>query len=216
MAALTYADYLKAARSLNCEVAAIRAVADVESSGSGFDMFSNIKKRFEAHLFLRETGQSASSYDTAYQINARAAIRSTSWGKFQVLGSNFKDAGYSSPEAMVANYKKSEQNQLDSFVRLIKAWGLTDELQNRQWAAFARAYNGPRYAENAYHTKMADRYQKYLADPKQDLILGYSQNSVLGSVVLVVLIGGGYYAYQKGYLQKWLKSISNLKLPKIL
>lgn len=215
MAALTYSDYLKAARSLHCEVAAIRAVADIESSGAGFDMFGNIKKRFESHLFLRETGQSANSYDTAYQINARAAIRSTSWGKFQVLGSNFKEAGYSSPEAMVANYRKSEQNQLDSFVRLIKAWGLTDELQNRQWAAFARRYNGPNYEAGGYHTKMADRYQKYALNPQQDLILGYSQNRLLGSFLLVVVLGGGYYAYQKGYLQKWLKSVSKLKLPKL-
>ena len=61
MAALTYADYLNAAQQLNVEVAAIRAVADVESSGDGFDVMGNLKKRFEPSWFQRLAGRSASS-----------------------------------------------------------------------------------------------------------------------------------------------------------
>jgi len=217
MASLTYSDYLKAAQSLNCEVAAIRAVADVESSGSGFDLFGTIKKRFESHLFLRETGRNVSTYEAARAIDATAALRSTSWGKFQVLGSNYADAGYKSPAAMVASYEKSEQNQLDSWVKLIKAWDLTDELRNREWNAFAARYNGASYLPS-YPANMERYYQKYKTDPTQNLIFGFSQNNTIGAFVLLLVIvgGGGYYTYQKGYAQKWFNSIPKIKLPRIL
>lgn len=216
MASLTYNDYLKAAKSLNCEVAAIRAVADVESSGSGFYLTGGIKKRFEAHLFLRETGVSLSTYEAAKAIDATAALKSTSWGKFQVLGSNYADAGYNSPASMVASYEKNEQNQLNSWVKLIKAWSLTDELRNSQWNAFAAKYNGASY-KASYPADMERYYQKYKVDPTQSLIFGYSQSNTIGSFVLLLVVigGGGYYAYQKGYAQKWFPAIPKINLPKI-
>jgi hypothetical protein len=45
--------------------------------------------------------------------------------------------------------------------RFIKAAGLQDELQNKNWAGFAKGYNGPGYAQNNYDGKLASAYDKY-------------------------------------------------------
>lgn len=161
-------DYTAAAARLGCSVAAIRAVAETESSGAGIKN-GVLVKRFEPHIFLRRTGKSAATYTAAYALNPSEALKSTSWGAFQVMGFNFKEAGYSSVEQMVAAYGQNEQNQIESFVTLILAWGLDDELRGLKWAAFAYRYNGPRYRDNNYDTKMATAYAKYLSDPLKGL-----------------------------------------------
>ena len=48
-------DYDEAARSLNCEAAAVKAVAAVESAGQGFMPSGKPKILFEAAVFSRET-----------------------------------------------------------------------------------------------------------------------------------------------------------------
>jgi hypothetical protein len=55
----------------------------------------------------------------------------------------------------------SANKQLEVFTAFVLTNGLADELRRKDWSAFARQYNGPRYAENAYHTKMAAAYAKY-------------------------------------------------------
>lgn len=42
----------------------------------------------------------------------------------------------------------------------IKSAGLQDELMSRNWAGFAKGYNGPAYAQNAYDVKLAQAYEK--------------------------------------------------------
>jgi hypothetical protein len=62
---LTDADYEAAAKLLNCEVAVIKAVAEVESSGSGFLTDGRVKILFEGHQFYKFTkGAYASSHPT--------------------------------------------------------------------------------------------------------------------------------------------------------
>lgn len=34
-------------------------------------------------------------------------------------------------------------------------------LQNKDWATFAKCYNGPLYAKNQYDTKLATAYKKH-------------------------------------------------------
>lgn len=36
-----------------------------------------------------------------------------------------------------------------------------NELQRKDWAGFARGYNGPGYAKNRYDIKLANAYKKY-------------------------------------------------------
>lgn len=157
-------DYTDAAARLKCSVAAIRAVAETESNGAGIKN-GVLVKRFEPAVFEKRTGKTAANYDAAYKINPIEAMMSTSWGAFQVMGFNFKEAGYNSVQTMVAAYGQNEQNQISSFVTLILAWGLDDELRGLKWAAFAYRYNGPGYKANNYDGKMDTYYKKYLPDP---------------------------------------------------
>ncbi len=52
---LTEADYKAAAKQLKCDVAAIKAVAEVESNGNGFLTDGKVKMLFEGHIFHRYT-----------------------------------------------------------------------------------------------------------------------------------------------------------------
>lgn len=62
---LTESDFQAAAQILNCDVAAIKAVAEVESSGHGFLSDGRVKILFEGHQFYKRTnGAYAQSYPT--------------------------------------------------------------------------------------------------------------------------------------------------------
>lgn len=52
---LTEADLAAAAKKLKCELAAIKAVAEVESSGNGFLSNGDVKILFEGHIFYKYT-----------------------------------------------------------------------------------------------------------------------------------------------------------------
>jgi hypothetical protein len=185
---LTEQDYQRAAKALGCEVAAIKAVAEVESTGSGFLPSGEPKVLFEAHIFDRLTNGrfrkshpnlSSAKWDRtlygpagqhqhkrlaeAVKLDREAALQSASWGAFQVLGSNWKKAGRPSLQAFITAQYKSEGEHLKDFVGYIISAGLADELQRLDWAGVARGYNGPSYAENAYDTKMAKAYKRLSA-----------------------------------------------------
>lgn len=174
--------YADAARALGCGVAALQAVAEVESAGSGFLPDGRPKILFEAHIFSRLTGHKYDQTDPAISsakwnralytkdeygrlnlarlLNTEAANSSASWGKFQIMGFNFARCGYQT----LGNFlyaMQTEAGQLQAFVGFVKAAGLVDELKRLDWPGFARGYNGPGYAENKYDAKMAKAYKKF-------------------------------------------------------
>ncbi len=178
--------YKNAAKRLGCEVAAIKAVEEVESNGSGMLPDGRPKILFEPHIFwreLKERGIKPKSSDICYPnwrpgtygpisaqhgrldrataINREAALESCSWGKFQIMGFNFKMCGCANIQEFVNKIYKGEESQLELFVTYLINAGLADELRDKRWAAFALRYNGPRYAENKYDTKLARAYRKY-------------------------------------------------------
>lgn len=95
-------------------------------------------------------------------IDETGAISSCSWGAFQIMGFHYAYLGYPSAQAFKAAMEASEGNQLDAFVRFIEADpALHKALKGRQWAKFARIYNGPAYARNLYDVKLARAYQRH-------------------------------------------------------
>ncbi|KIQ97404.1 N-acetylmuramidase domain-containing protein [Lysobacter sp. A03] len=180
---LTMADYQRAASTLGVDVATVRAVADVESSGGGFLADGRPKILFERHIFARETGgrfngshpgisgspggygasgaNQHARFEQAFKLDPAAAMKSASWGEFQIMGFNHKMVGYDSVGKFVDAMRSSAGSQLDAFVSFIESAGLKGKLQNRDWAGFARGYNGPGYAKNNYDGKMAAAYAKY-------------------------------------------------------
>lgn len=184
MKELTEKDFQIAAKTLNCEIAAIKAVSEVESRGKGFypDGFPVIL--FERHKFRQFTkgkyneshphlsgpaggygkaGQNQrNKFNEAFALDPNAAMKSCSWGKFQIMGFNFEVCGFDSVDQFVEAMKESEGTQLQAFVSFVIGNDLASPLRNKNWAAFAKGYNGASYAINQYDTKMAKAYAKFL------------------------------------------------------
>jgi len=180
---LTSRDFTLAANLLQVDVAVIRAVAEVESRGGGFDKLGRPKILFEGHWFHKLTkGKYAKKYPhlshyrwtrkyygmnqyerlvEASFLDQEAAAKSASWGMFQIMGFNHAKCGYASAVEMANDMAISEGRQLQAFVRFIISAGLQDELQELDWSRFAYMYNGPEYRKNNYDIKMRKAYKKY-------------------------------------------------------
>lgn len=197
---LTNKDYCAAAEILNCEPAAIKAVASVESAGGGFLPDGRVKILFERHHFSRLTkrvfdakypqisnrkpggyfgGESEyARFNQAFALDPVAAMMSTSWGKFQIMGFNYAACGFTSIHHFVDAMKISEGEQLKAFCGFVETNNLDDELRRRDWAGFARGYNGKNYRINKYDEKMAAAYARFRAekiDCRQFLTLPISE-----------------------------------------
>ena len=191
--ALTEEAIREAANNLGVDVACVKAVAEVESLGNGFNSTGMVKILFERHKFYKFIAQKygvpkanqlaamhpdicspkAGGYtsstatehkrlDKAIAIDRECAMKSASWGRFQVMGFNHAAAGFSNVEDFCVAMWKSEDEHLRAFVNFIKANpNMHQHLRNRNWAGFANAYNGPAYAQNKYDTKLAAAYRKY-------------------------------------------------------
>ena len=174
-------DYARAADSLDCDVPAIKAVAEVESRGAGFLPDGRLKILFEAHIFSART---KGKYDTvhpnissktwnralykggeaehdrlyeAQQLDPVAAWCSASWGKFQIMGFNYAPCGFKSARDMIDYMHVSEGNQLDCFVAFIKSNPkMHKALQDHDWDVFKTLYNGP--GANGYAQKIKNAY----------------------------------------------------------
>ena len=181
-------DYEAAAKELGCEVAAIKAVAKTETGSCGsYFKFEDDDDYvpailFERHHFHRYTNGNYDRFEDisnpvaggygstsvqyaklvkAYALDKKAALKSASWGKFQILASNYLAAGYASPEDFVFALSKSEKNQLKAFVNLIEADSvLLSSIRAKNWLSFAKRYNGPK--QKGYDIKMESNYNALL------------------------------------------------------
>ncbi len=174
------------------------AVLTVETRGCGFLPDRRPVILFERHIFSKETGRrfdastpdisnptwggygqgGAAQYDRlgrAIGLDRIAALRSSSWGIGQVMGFNAAIAGYADVEEMVKAMAFSESEQLKALSGEVMHNNLDAALRSHDWAAFARGYNGPKYAENKYDTRLASAYQKYLHGPLPDLTVRAAQ-----------------------------------------
>ena len=181
------------------ELAAVKAVNEVESSGKGFLVDGRPKILFEGHIFwkqLEERGlkpallSNPSNLDVLYSKWTKAhylggtreyerlekasnllpdpkvkeaALASASWGSYQIMGFHAKKLGYPSVQAFVDEMYIHERNQLEAFGRYITEFGCITHLRTKNWAGFARCYNGPAFAQNKYDVKMANAYLKHLS-----------------------------------------------------
>lgn len=148
---LTETDYKSAAQSLGVPIAAVKAVASVESAGAGFLSDGRPKILFERHVMYARISEKlgaakakdlaskhpdivnpkAGGYDggpkehdrlgRAAEIDRECALCSASWGAFQIMGYHWQSLDYPSLQAFINAMYASEAAQLDAFVRFIKA-----------------------------------------------------------------------------------------------
>lgn len=184
---LTEQDFVNAAQELNCDVPAIKAVCEVEAPKGGFLPDDRPTILFERHKFHKFTGGRFSAehpdissakaggygpagahqwrrFSRAFALDPKAAMKSCSWGKFQIMGFNFAAAGFKTLDAFIDAMKVSEGEQLKAFVNIIKSFSLEDELRAHQWSKFASGYNGANYKINKYDVKLAAAHKKHSRD----------------------------------------------------
>lgn len=160
-------------------------------SGTGFQKNGLLSVLFEAHCFyklLKKVGldpdalmvkypnlisptwnrklYKGGGYENVRLAEAvkihKCAWECVSYGIFQVMGFNYKVCGFGSVKEFVEYLKTGQEAHLDVFLRFISANPKRIEaLRAKDWATFARLYNGPRYAENKYDIKLARAYEKY-------------------------------------------------------
>lgn len=177
-------DLQEAAALLDCEIAAIKAVCKVESGRGGFLPDGRPTVLFEGHIFSGLTnGAFDKTHPTisyprwtkayyskngdgewarlsqAISLSAKAALQSTSWGAFQLMGFNHVKCGFEDVGTFVEAMRESERAQLKAFVKFIKSTGLDAPLRDKNWAEFGRRYNGPGYSKNFYDQKLIMWYR---------------------------------------------------------
>lgn len=190
--AVSDAMWRQLATRLQVDLPALKAIAEVESSGSGFLPAPDRRPKilFEGHVFHRLTaGRHSASHpqlsypkwdrrkyagtlagewkrlDKAATLDPVAAMQSASWGAFQIMGFNYALCGYDSVGRYVQAQAASADGQLEAFAALLSRPGspLIGPLRRKDWAKFAGLYNGPGYRQNRYDEKMAAAYTRHAA-----------------------------------------------------
>jgi hypothetical protein len=182
--ALSSGGIAEASQAANVGLPEIWAVTSVETAGCGFLPDRRPKILFERHIFHRLTNGrfdgddpdisqptaggygpgGAHQYErlaAAIQLDRNAALQSASWGMGQIMGENFKAAGFANVEEMVAAMVPTEDGQLLAVAKFMLANGMGEPLRNHDWAGFARRYNGSNFAVNDYDGKLHQFYQRY-------------------------------------------------------
>lgn len=186
-------DLRRAAATLDVKLAAVRAVNEVESKGSGFLPDGRPVILFERHIMyrqLRAAGHDADQLARQYPnvvnpvrggymgkaaehmrlaqaagLDQACALASASWGLFQVMGYHWERLGYANVHVFADAMRGGESQQLDAFVQFIATDPtLHKALKGLKWAAFASGYNGPAYKDNLYDVKLARAFARYEAE----------------------------------------------------
>ncbi|MCA4782119.1 N-acetylmuramidase family protein [Empedobacter stercoris] len=180
---ITEQDYIDAAKTLNVEIAMVKAFAKKEARSSGFITATEPRILFERHKFHNKTGGKFSKdhpdisnktpggygkeadqhkrLQKASTLNRNAALESASWGLFQIMGENWKSLGYPTLQAFINAMYESEAKQLDAFVRFIKVNKIDVDMRNKNFKNIARKYNGPNYAINNYDKDLEKYYKQF-------------------------------------------------------
>lgn len=180
--------FAEEAEKLGVEVAAIKAVALIEAGSQmkgfwapgvpivNFDkvMYNKLHNKVDSQKGAKDemVPEGLSGFPLkrwtrlveARRINYQGANIATFWGMFQIGGFNYKRCGCETLDEFVELMSRSEADQLDLFVSFIKNCGMAEDLKKKNWAAFARKYNGASYAKRGYHTKMEAAYKKFKAE----------------------------------------------------
>jgi hypothetical protein len=118
-----------------------------------------IRKKRDDSLVKTRAGE-WDRLEAARTINKDAADCSASWGKFQIMGFNWKACGAESVSDFV-ELMHGEDGQRRLFTGFLKANPkMVRALKDLSWSGFAKLYNGPGYSKLNYDGKMAAEYRR--------------------------------------------------------
>lgn len=103
----------------------------------------------------------------AYQLNQDAALNACSWGKFQIMGFNYKVAGFGSVKEFVKAMSKNDAEHLKAFLKFAKSNKvLIKGLQDKNFEAIAEGHNGSgwRLINPEYTSNLEKYYNEYQKD----------------------------------------------------
>lgn len=189
---LKESDLIAGAKRLDVPVIVIKAIAEVETLGDGYLENGKPKILFERHrmhfYLVQKFGKTKANalmakhpnivntqtggyhggsaeytrLTQAKQIDIECALQSASWGRFQLMGENWKALGYPSVQEFVSQHEQSESMQFEAFLRYCetksaevddKNWKLIDALRQENWHVVFTLYNGRNYKKLGYDTK---------------------------------------------------------------
>jgi hypothetical protein len=103
--------------------------------------------------------------EQAMLLDREVALQSASVGRYQIMGFNFKAAGFATVDAFWDAMKTSEVAQLQAFVSFVIHEGLSDELRavsssSASCVPFTKRYNGPGQVA-VYSARLAAAFVKW-------------------------------------------------------
>lgn len=177
---LTEEQWQAAAQELNIPLVKLKAIAKVESPKGPFNPDGSPTTLFEGHKFHQFTdGRFSKSHPTlsypkwvsthygknwqlekqrleaAVKLDRDAALKSTSWGRFQIMGFNYKVCGCETLQEFINKMFESELSQLRLLINFLKNTNLDDALRNNDMDKFFSGYNGSGYKTHQYDVKYA-------------------------------------------------------------
>lgn len=183
--AVSPGDIAAAAEAYGLTAAMVGAVYGVESAGRGMSAATGLPViLYEPHVFSRQTQRrfDVSHPDVSYAkwktrpypatqtgrwdqmlaacaLSPSDALQSASWGLGQVMGFNFRACGFSDIWSFVRAMASGEGTQLLAMLAFIKSKNLIPVLLRKDWATFARIYNGDGQVP-LYSRRLAEAYAK--------------------------------------------------------
>lgn len=172
-------DYATSAATIGCETAMVEALARTEdtnwdaSGGPGILFERHLFSKHSKHVYNLTHPDISNRHQGGYGLlrmqypklvragvlNEEAALKSCSWGKFQILGENFAAAGFDTVAAMVTAMMISEQEHLKAATNfIVNNKQLKKAMVDRNWVAVAIAFNGAGYAETNYNGRLEAAY----------------------------------------------------------
>ena len=185
--AVTPEDIRQLALDLGCTERLIKAVAQVESAGGGWDDAGLLKCLWERHYLWRRvkvavpflSDPSAGGYttdadrdgindsweklaDATGRFGFNVAAECASFGKFQIMGAHWKALGYPSVAQFIWRLSRSEAEHYKAFGKFIEVNGLRGALwqvsgRAGDCTAIARGYNGK--GQRGYDERIAAAYR---------------------------------------------------------
>lgn len=175
------------AKKFGFPISMIKAFRDVEARGEGFLADGRTIILFERHKFygymVAKYGETKAlalkkrapdvcndqrggylGYESEYKrfakalaIDEESAQMSTSFGLFQIMGFNYKTAGYTNVRSFVREMAESEKQHLKAVLNFIRNHkSLSSAIMSRNYEKIAELYNGSGYAANKYDIKLRD------------------------------------------------------------